>query len=116
VSIVLSTSIAGAIRQRTVLEGGRVYNDWQQPDRDRKMAEVARIRRERAARKMAWGQPALEIPELDLAMLKLRNPDLDAPDRATKLAAWRRFMASPESAPYRVQARGGATARSVGGI
>lgn len=45
---------------------------------------------------------ALSIPEFDYHLLVRANPDLEAPDRDIKGAAWKRYIASSESKPYRV--------------
>lgn len=47
----------------------------------------------------------LSIPELDYYCLLERFPDLKAPDNATKLAAWKKFIRSPLSEPYRIHRR-----------
>lgn len=59
-------------------------------------ADPARIRR------LKWAKPQLQIPELDLYRLKHLYPELDSPDAEIRLKAWKRFMASSESKPYRV--------------
>lgn len=105
------------IVQRTVREGEKVYNDWTQPERAQIFEDNKRVMADRSARKMGWAEPHLRIPELDLELLKQRNPELASPDGVTKRRAWIKFYNSPASAPYRVRVRsGGATNRSVGGI
>ena len=49
----------------------------------------------------------LSVPFADHARLVAANPDLKSRDAATRTAAWKAFLASPESAPYRVR-QGGA--------
>lgn len=50
-----------------------------------------------------FGSVVLSIPELDFYVLSRRYPDLVAPDAETNKKAWDRFLASPESAPYRTR-------------
>lgn len=57
-----------------------------------------------AAGGRSWGYLALQIPRQDLAVIRLRYPDLRSPDREIRNRAMAKFMASPESAPYRVDA------------
>lgn len=52
----------------------------------------------------AWGFSAVMIPPLDMQVLLTLMPDLNSPDQATHDAAWRKFIASPASAPYRTDA------------
>ena len=55
-------------------------------------------------RDLQHGRWALSIPELDHHYLVKKYPDLASNDRAVKDRALAKFMASPESAPYKVQA------------
>lgn len=103
------------IKQRTVCEGGRVYNDWLQPERGLILAENAQVRNERSARKLDWAWPQLRIPELDLKLLKLKYPALSSRDGVERRTAWLKFLNSTESAPYRIMARGRTLGRSFGG-
>ncbi|MFM2447139.1 MAG: hypothetical protein RI936_1586, partial [Pseudomonadota bacterium] len=57
---------------------------------------------ENPARTLDWGKLALRIPVEDYAELRRRNPSLAAADATERTRAWRAFIASPESAPYRV--------------
>jgi hypothetical protein len=102
------------IVQRIVAEGGKLLNVWGQPSQERAAILEANqaARHDRLGRRMAWGEPTLRIPELDLHKLKLANPDLAHPDGQIRARAWKRFAASPEAAPYRLRERtGGATNR-----
>lgn len=101
------------VRQRTVVDGDKVHNVWEQPERAAILESNRAVRNDRTARRMDWGQPHLRIPEVDLELLKQRNPELSAPDGQVRRAAWIKFYNSPESAPYRVRPHnGGATARA----
>lgn len=44
----------------------------------------------------------LSIPEFDYAVLIVRYPELNSKDGVEQTNAWKRFLASPESEPYRV--------------
>lgn len=50
-----------------------------------------------------WGAWALQIPELDWAILQVRYPDLIAKDREIQSKAMNKFILSDESLPYRVR-------------
>lgn len=52
-----------------------------------------------------WGRHALQIPEADLAILRSKYPELNCWDKDIRAKAWRKFLASPESRPYRVTER-----------
>lgn len=113
---VLKQQVAGPVLQRTVLEDGRLYNDWHQAGRGAILDENRVILNARDARKLGWGEPSLRIPELDLVLLKAKYPDLASRDGLVKRRAWIKFLNDPESAPYRVQPRGRSRLHSVGGI
>ena len=50
----------------------------------------------------SFGKVELCIPELVLAKIKRRYPDMESPDREIRLKAWKDFIASPESKPWKV--------------
>lgn len=49
----------------------------------------------------SFGSIALQIPELDYAVLRVRYPELNSPDATERTKAWQKFAKSPESEPYR---------------
>lgn len=49
------------------------------------------------------GRWALTIPNVDYSALVEKYPELQAPDNDVRQHAWRLFLASDESAPYRVR-------------
>ena len=104
------------IRVQLVEEGDKLYADWTQPGARTLLEGVQVLRDNRLARAMPWGRPEMEIPAVDLHFLKLKYPDLASPDGGIKTRAWKRFLASAESFPYRVRPRGRFLGRSVGGI
>jgi hypothetical protein len=54
-----------------------------------------------------WGYVALNIPVPDMRVLQVRYPDLASPDHEIQLRAWKKFIASPESAPYKLRRNDG---------
>ena len=78
--LVMSTSIRGAILERN-----------------------KRLQAEQPLRDLSFGRWALSIPELDWHYLTRKYPELKAQDRATRDKALAKFMASHESAPYKVR-------------
>ena len=52
---------------------------------------------------LSFGRVALSIPELDHYHLLKKYPDLGSNDREIKQRALAKFMASPESEPYKVR-------------
>lgn len=56
-----------------------------------------------AQRDLTFGRLALSIPELDHHYLIKKYPDLAAPDKEVRQRALAKFMASSESAPYKVR-------------
>lgn len=107
---------AGAITVSLFEESGCLYSDWRQAGRRSLLDTVQAIRNDRRARTLPWGRAELEIPEVDLHFLKKANPDLDSRDGEIKRRAWRKFLGSPESLPYRTRGRGRFHGRSVGGL
>lgn len=56
-------------------------------------------------RKLKWGTQALQIPPGHLHILKQKYPELTCWDKDIRTKAWKKFMASSESKPYRVKER-----------
>ena len=57
-----------------------------------------------AQRDLSFARQVLSIPELDHYYLIKKYPDLASPDGKVKQRALAKFMASSESAPYKVRA------------
>jgi hypothetical protein len=104
------------VKTRLVPDGDRLVGEMVQPGATLLLDGIKTIRDNRLAKSLDWGRAELEIPIIQLDNLKRRYPELASPDAETKTRAWKRFAASPESAPYRVRGRGRFLARSVGGI
>lgn len=100
------------IRQRTVAEGGRVYNDWKQPGRREILKENLRQQADSGSvRKNV--RMAMDIPILDREVLIKKYPEaLKYGDRK----AIDRFLHSSEGRPYRTSPRGRTRPFSFGGI
>ena len=100
------------IRQRTVAEGGRVYNDWKQPGRREILRE--NLRRQADSGSVRKGvRLAMDIPILDREVLIKKYPEaLKHGDRK----ALTKFLLSSEGRPYRTTPRGRSRAFSFGGI
>jgi hypothetical protein len=94
---------SGLFLDRYHEEDGRVHRVREQRGRQQILDSNARLRREPEALRnpdgMRW---ALQIPDDDLDLLVRANPDLASNDRQIHHEAWKRFMASDVSIPYRV--------------
>ena len=99
-----------------VEQDGKVLFDWQQPGWRSMLDGLQAVRDNRLTRSMDWGVSELEIPVGMLHFLKKRYPDLDSKDHQIKTNAWKKFLASPQSKPFRTRGRGGFLNRSVGGL
>ena len=67
--------------------------------------ETNRQLRREGLKDLSFGRWALSIPEIDYKKLVKANPALKSLDTVERTLAWKRFMASPESVPYRVNER-----------
>jgi hypothetical protein len=92
----------GLFLERVGLEGGRIYRELVQPSRELILQHNAHARAAGGPSDLSFGRLQLRIPLEDLAQLYLLNPELNSPDAQIMTQAWRRFVASPESLPYRV--------------
>lgn len=73
-----------------------------QPDRELILELNKRKRIEKPQKDLTFGRQVLSIPELDWELIRALYPELEAPDNEIRTKAWRKFMASPDSEPYRV--------------
>lgn len=83
---------------------GRLYRRLSQPSRDAILDYVKTLRDTDAVRKTDVLRWTLTIPQIDRMLLGIKYPELDSPDPQIKTRAWKRFIASEESKPYRVSA------------
>lgn len=74
------------------------------PNRGKVLEQNKQLRRE-GLKDLSFGRWALSIPEIDYKKLVLANPALRSQDQVERTLAWKSFMASPESVPYRVNER-----------
>ena len=88
------------------IEGGELVRKVTQPSEDPILERNRELRKNPAALHSLDSMGLeLTIPELHYWRLVKKYPELGAPDAATKTRAWRRFMGSSESDPYRVKDR-----------
>lgn len=59
-----------------------------------------------------FGRVVMNIPIPDMQVINLRYPDTASPDAEIRRRAWDRFLASPESEPYRVSRTDGKRPRA----
>lgn len=88
-------------RQRVWFENGAIVRENYQPSRT---AELERIKQRRNAGVMIdapFGRCMLTIPQLDYQRLMRAYPALNSFDTVEQTKAWKRFLRSPESEPFR---------------
>ena len=89
-------------RKRVWFEHGHLVQENSQPNRKQVLEQVEyRRNHPESMRELDFGVAALTIPQLDFQRLCKIYPDLICPDGHTQTVAWRKFMASSESEPYR---------------
>ena len=95
----------GVVRKSVVVEpeseGGRITALTHQ-DCSAVLDHNKEVMAQGGARSLSFGKAELCIPELVLAKLKKKYPDLAAPDMQIRVKAWKKFLASSESKPWRV--------------
>ena len=95
----------GILRSRIFQNSdGDIRRETTQPLRNAILNDNAEIRKNpEALRKLDAMEWTLSIPEDDFGMLVKCNPALNHDDAATRTAAWKAFINSPVSIPYRVR-------------
>ena len=102
----LKPTTDGVLFAKFSVEGGKVVRHVGQPMRRAILRANAERRKDPdTVRALEWGKLQLRIPELDLAHLVRKYPDLGANHAHTRRNAWLRFMGSSESDPYRLNDR-----------
>jgi len=81
------------------------------PERPRILTLNQAKRRGERVNTTAFGRVVLNIPIVDMQAINLRYPDTAAPDAEVRTRAWDKFLASPESEPYRVSRTDGKQVR-----
>ena len=71
--------------------------------REARLEANKRMQNEQPTKQLEWARWALSIPQLDHYYLMKKYPDMASPDKHTREKALAKFMASPESAPYKVR-------------
>lgn len=95
----------GVFRDYIRMEGSSVVRTRWQPGRNEALEAVKLFRDNRMLEKQpetAMGRWTLSVPQADYWNLVAINPELNAADPDVLDRAWRKFSASPESLPYRV--------------
>ena len=94
----------GVLRKRVFMEGRNLVSETTQPSQEAILRDNAEIRKSPGAlRKLDAMQWELQIPQLDFDKLIKCNPGLTDPDGPARARAWKAFIASAESIPYRVR-------------
>ena len=83
---------------------GDIRRETSQPLRNAILNDNAEIRKNpESLRKLDAMEWTLQIPEDDFGVLIKCNPALNHDDAVIRTAAWKAFIAAPESMPYRVR-------------
>jgi hypothetical protein len=92
---------SGFMERRTVVDDQLFVETWD--DREHAvLAENERWRNEGVIKNRPDIHFELSLPEFTYYMMVRNNPDLESEDHDIKSRAWKRFIASDESKPYRV--------------
>ena len=96
-------SLHDDLRTRVWFENGCLVRENYQPTRDAELRKVEARRNNPGSVKDVdgLGRCALTIPQHDFQRLIKLFPDLVCPDGLEQTLAWRKFMKSPLSEPYR---------------
>ena len=94
----------GVLRKRVYTEGNMLVSAITQPSEDAILRDNAELRKNPGAlRKLEAMEWALQIPTLNYHALVKANPLLTHTDAHIRTAAWKAFIASPASEPFRVR-------------
>jgi hypothetical protein len=96
----------GVLIREVIADADGIHGRLIQPTRDLVLQRNQELRKNpdalRKLEAMAW---ALSIPEVDYYHLRNKYPELKSPDALVRSLAWKAFIASAESVPYRVRDR-----------
>ena len=99
-------SDGGIVHRYTLEPSGRLTRERLTPGRSAHLEHNKRRQLEpESVRKLDWGKLGLSIPPNDYQRLLHQKPELKCWDKDIRTKAWKKFMASSESKPYRVQER-----------
>ena len=102
--MLISDIFDGVLRKRLYTEGRKIIREITQPSQDAIKRDNAELRKNpEVLRELDGMQWALQIPEIDYHHLVKVNPALIHDHTPTRTAAWKAFIASAESLPYRVR-------------
>ncbi len=100
-------SFDGSLLEEWTIEGGRLVRRQAQPSEDTILQFNAELQKQpEALRKLTSMGWELNIPELHYHRLVKKYPALGSVDSKERTEAWRKFLGTSESDPYRVHARG----------
>ena len=90
------------VKTRVWFENGHIVRENYQPSRTA-VLEATKYRRDHPGimQDAPFGRAMLTIPELDYQRLIKHYPALDSLDAVEQTKAWKRFLRSAESEPYR---------------
>ena len=94
--------LPSGLRRRTSVSGNILTIETSDPNSDRILAENQKWRNEGLIKKRPDLHFAISMPEFEYYMLMRRYPDLDSKDSEICTKAWKKWIASSESRPYRV--------------
>ncbi len=89
------------VRQRVWFEHGAIVRENYQPTREAVLEGIKQRRNAGVMIDAPFGRCMLTIPQLDYQRLMKAYPALNSLDTAEQTKAWKRFLRSAESEPYR---------------
>lgn len=89
------------VKQRVWFEHGCLVRENYQPNRTAVLENTKRRRIEKINVDAPFGRNMLTIPQLDYQRLIKFYPALNSHDTVEQTKAWKKFLRSPESEPYR---------------
>jgi len=99
-------STDGVLVRENIIEDGVMHGRLLQPTRAMVLDRNAELRKNpgalRPMQSMGW---ELSIPLVDYYALRTKYPDLKSTDPLTRTLAWKKFLGSAESLPYKVHAQ-----------
>ncbi len=98
--------VSESVGSELIIENGVAHNRRFDPGRKAYLDYLSELRKNPGALdNMSFAGWELSFPEVDLLMWKELIPDLDSHDRETRMRAWKWFIKSEHSDPYRVRER-----------
>ena len=94
--------LPSGLRKRTSVTGSILTVETSDPNSDRILKQNELLRNESIVKQKDDLHWSLSFPEFDYHMLLRRKPDLASPDAEISTRAWKKYISSSESKPYRV--------------